>query len=74
LLVEVCDEKDLEMNVEKTPYTITSRNIEVLGNRDVIIKNEIIEKINKFKYLGACVTSKNESTEKLKSLVASGNA
>jgi len=34
--------------------------------RDIIIKNENIEKVNKFKYLGACITSKNEVTGEIK--------
>jgi len=31
------------------------------GNKYMTIKNENIEKVNKFKYLGACVRSKNEA-------------
>jgi len=41
-----------EMNVEKANYIITN------GNRN-ISKNESTEKINKFKYLGSFVASKN---------------
>ena len=75
VLVEACDEIGLQVNVEKTKYMIiTSRNTEDEGNRHITIKNEIIEKVNKFKYLGAYVTSKNEVTEEIKSRLASGNA
>ena len=59
ILVEACDEIGLQVNVQKTKYKITSRNTGDEGNRYITIKNEILEKVNKFKYLGACVTSKN---------------
>jgi len=42
---------------------ITSRNTENEGNRYIIIRNENIEEVNKFKYLGANVTRKNKVTE-----------
>ena len=41
---------------------------------NITIKNEITEKVHKFKYLGAYVTSKNEVTEEIKSRLVSGNA
>jgi len=44
---------------------ITSRNIENEGNWYTAIKNENTEKVNKFKYLRAYVTSKNEVTEEI---------
>jgi len=53
---------------------ITSRNTGNEGNKNIRIRGEVIEKVNKFKYLGAYVTSKNEVTEKIKSLLVSGNA
>jgi hypothetical protein len=51
-----------------------SRNVEEEGNRNITINNEIIEKVNKFKYLGAYVTNRNEVTEEIKKSLASGNA
>jgi len=46
---------------------ITSRNTGNDGNKNIRIRDEVIEKVNKFKYLGAYVTSKNEVTEEIKS-------
>jgi len=51
-----------------------SRNTGNNGNKCITIKNENIEKVNKFKYLGAYVTSKNEVTEEIKSSLVSGKA
>jgi len=45
---------------------ITSLNTGNEGNKSIRIKDEVIEKVNKFKYLGAYVTSKNEVTEEIK--------
>jgi len=53
---------------------ITSRNTGNEGNKTIRIRDEVIEKVNKFKYLGAYVTSKNEVTEEIKSRLVSGNA
>ena len=73
VLVEACDEIGLQVNVEKTKYMITSRNTENEGYRYITIKNENIEKVNKFKYLGAYVKRKNEVTEETKRRLVSGN-
>jgi len=73
VLVGACDEIGLQVNIEKTKYMI-SRNTGNNGNRYILIKNEIIEKVNKFKYLRAYVTIKNEVTEEIKSRLVSANA
>jgi len=44
------------------------------GNKNIRIRDEVIEKVNKFKYLGAYVTSKNEVAEEINSRLVSGNA
>jgi threonine dehydratase len=62
------------VNVEKIKYLITSRNAEEEGNRNITINKETIEKVNKFKYLGAYITSRNEVAEEIKSRFVSGNA
>jgi len=59
---------------EKLIYMIASQNLGAKGNRDTAIKNEILEKVNQFKYLEANVTSKNEVTEEIESHFASDNA
>jgi len=53
---------------------IISQNTGNEGDKSIRISYEVIEKINKFKYLGTYVTSKTEVTEKLKSRLVSGNA
>jgi len=53
---------------------ITSRDIGNEENENIRIRDEVIEKVNKFTYLGAYVTSKNEVTEEIKSRLVSGNA
>jgi len=73
-LVKACEEIGLQINIDKTKYMITSRNTGNEGNKNIIIRDEVIEKVNKFKYLGAYVTSKNEVTDEIKSLLVSVNA
>jgi len=46
-------------------------NLNARGER-ITIKNKNIEKVNKFKYLGAYVTSKNGVTEEIKCPFALG--
>jgi len=50
---------------------ITNRSTEDDGNKYITVKNENIEKVNKFKIL---VTSKSEVMKEIKSRLASGNA
>jgi hypothetical protein len=64
-LVAACREIGLQVNVEETKYMITSRNAEEEGNRNMTINNETIEKVNKFKYLGAYITGRNEVAEEI---------
>jgi len=53
---------------------ITSRNTGNEVNKNTIIRDVIIEKVNKFKHLGAYITSKNGVTEEIKIRLVSGNA
>jgi len=53
---------------------ITSRNAENEGNKNIRIRDEVIEKVNTFKYLGTFITRKNEVTEEIKSRLVLGNA
>ena len=53
---------------------ITSRSTGNEGIKNIRIRDEVIEKVNKFKYLGAYVTSKNEVTEEINSRLVSRNA
>jgi len=73
-LVEACDEICLQVNIDKTKYMITSRNTGNERHKNIRIRDEVVEKVNKFKSLGAYVTSKNEVTEEIESRLVSGNA
>jgi len=65
VLVEACDEIGVQVNLNRTRYMITSRNTGNEGNKIIRIRDEVIEKVNKFIYLGRYVTSKNEVTEEI---------
>jgi len=67
VLVEACDEIGLQVNIDKTKCMIRSRNTGNEGNKNIRIRDEVIET---FKYYRAYVISKNEATDRL----ISGNA
>jgi len=73
-LVEACDEIGLQVSKDKTKYMKTSRSTGNEGIKNIRIKDEVIEKVNKFRNLGAYVTSKNEVTEEINSRLVSENA
>jgi len=53
ILVEACYEIGLQVNTDKTKYMITNRNTGNQGNRNIKVRDEVIGKVNKFKYLVA---------------------
>jgi len=70
ILVEACDEIGPQVNIDKTK----SETQGMKEIKKIIIKDEIIEKVNKFKYMETYVTSKSEVTEEIKNRLVSGNA
>jgi len=69
--VEACDEIGLQINIDKRKYMITSRNTGNEGN-NIRIRDEVIEKVNKFKYFGAHAKNKNQVTEEIKKSLSNG--
>jgi len=70
----VCDKIGLQVNIDNTKYMIINQDTGNEGDKNIRISYEVIEKGNKFTYLGTYVTSKTEVAEKIKSRLVSGNA
>jgi hypothetical protein len=71
--LEASRDIDLEINAEKTKYTIMS--CQNSGqNQNIRIANELFEKLAKFKYLGMTLTSQNDIHDEIKSRLNSRNA
>jgi hypothetical protein len=73
-LLEASRDIDLEINAEKTKYTIMSHYLNSGQNQNIRIANELFEKVAKFKYLGTTLTSWNDIHDEIKSRLNSGNA
>jgi hypothetical protein len=73
-LIDVSEEVDLEINVEKTNYMLLSRQQNVGQNQDIKIANRLSENVSQFKYLGSIVTNLNFNREEIKRRLNSGNA
>jgi hypothetical protein len=64
----------LEINAEKTKYTIMSRHLNSGQNQNIRIANELFEKVAKFKYLGTTLTNQNDIYDEIKHRLNSENA
>jgi hypothetical protein len=64
----------LEINVEKTDYTLLSHHQNSRPNQGIKIANKHFENVSQFKYLGITVTNQNLIQEKIKKLLNFGNA
>jgi hypothetical protein len=73
-LTDVSKEVGLEVNVEKTKYTLVSRDQNAGQNRNIKIGNSSFENVSHFKYLGMTVTTQNLIQEVIKRRLNSGNA
>jgi hypothetical protein len=65
-LIDVSKEVALEVNIEKTKYTLVSRDQNVGQNRDIKIGNRSFENVSQLKYLGTTVTNQNLIQEEIK--------
>ncbi|KAJ4434033.1 hypothetical protein ANN_16352 [Periplaneta americana] len=74
ILLEATKEIGLEVNPEKTKYVIMSRDENIARNRNIKIGDLSFEEVEKFKYLGATVTSINDTREEMKRRINMGNA
>ena len=64
----------LEVNADKTKYTIMSRDQNAGRSYSMKIYNNTIEKVEEFKYLGTTLTNQHSIQEKIKSRFKLGNA
>jgi hypothetical protein len=74
ILIDASKEVGLEINVDKTKYSLLSRHQTVGQTRDLKIANRSFENVAQLKYLGTTVTNKNLIQEKIKRRLNSGNA
>jgi sorting nexin-29 len=73
-VLEVSREIGLDINAEKTKYTIMSRHPNSGQNQNIRIANESFENVAKFKYLGTTLTNQNDIRDEITSRLNSGNA
>ncbi|KAJ4447721.1 hypothetical protein ANN_09729 [Periplaneta americana] len=64
----------LEINPEKTKYTITSRDQNIVRNGNIKIGDLSFEELEKSKYLGATIINVNATREEIKRRLNMGNA
>jgi len=73
-LVVLSKETGLEVNGDKTKYTVMSRDQNAGQRHNIKIDNSYFESLEEFKYLGTTLTNQNSIQEEIKSRVKSGNA
>jgi len=73
-LVAASKESGLEVNVDKTKYTVMSWDQNSGRIQYIKIDNSSFEKVEEFKYLGTTLTYQNSTQEEIKSRLNSGNA
>ncbi|KAJ4445951.1 hypothetical protein ANN_12637 [Periplaneta americana] len=74
ILLEASKEIGLEVNPEKTKYTIMSLDQNIVRNGNIKIVDLSFEEVEKFKYLGETVTNINDTREEIKPRINMGNA
>ncbi|KAJ4449987.1 hypothetical protein ANN_01394 [Periplaneta americana] len=74
ILLEASKEIGLEVNPERTKYMFVSRDENIVRNGNIKIGNLFFEEVEKFKYLGATVTSINDTREEIEHRINMGNA
>jgi hypothetical protein len=73
-LVEASKETTLKVNVQKTQYTVTSRDQLAGQNHNIKTDDKSFERVKIFRYLGTNITNKNSVHEEFKCKLKSGNA
>jgi sorting nexin-29 len=73
-LLDASKEDDLEVNPEKTKYTLVSRCQKAGQTQSIKIGNRSFEIVARFKYLGTTLTDQNCIHEEIKSRLNLGNA
>jgi hypothetical protein len=72
-LLDASKEVVLEVNPEKTKYTLMSRSQKLGQKRSIKIANRSFEVVAKFRYLGATLTEQNCMHGEINSRLNSGN-
>jgi hypothetical protein len=73
-LLEASRDIGLEINTEKTKYTIISCQPNSGQKQNIWIANELFESVATFKYLGTTLINQNDIHDEIKSRLNSGNA
>jgi hypothetical protein len=73
-LVITSKEISLEVNADKSKYTVISRDQNAGQNRNLKIGNKLFERMEQFKYFEKTFSDQNSIHEENKSLLNSGNA
>jgi hypothetical protein len=73
-LLDASKEIGLEVNPEKTKYTLMPRSQKIGQKHSIKIANRSFEDVAKFKYLGTTLTDQNHMHEEIKSRLNLGNA
>jgi hypothetical protein len=73
-LVVASKEIQLEVNADKTKYTVTSQNQYAGRSHSMKIDNSSFQRMEDFKHLGTTLTSQNSIQEEIKSRLKSGSA
>jgi hypothetical protein len=73
-LLESGRDTNLEIDAEKTKYTVMSRHPNSGQNQNIRIANESFESVTMFKYLVTTLTNQNDIHDEIKSRLNSGNA
>jgi hypothetical protein len=72
--LDASKEIGLEVNPDKTKYTLISRSQKIGQKQSIKIANRSFEDLAKFRYLGTTLTDQNCMHEEIKSKLNSGNA
>ena len=73
-MVEASKETGLDVNANRTKYTVMSRDQNAGRSHNMRIDNRSFESVEQFKYLGTTVTNQNSIQKEIKSRLKSGNA
>ena len=65
IFIKASKDIGLEVNSEKTKYTITCCHQNVIQNQNMAIGNLSFENVEKFRYLGVTVTNTNDMREEI---------
>ena len=66
-------ENGLEVNADKTNYTVISRDQNAGRSHNIKTDNSSFERVEEFKYLGKTLTNQNSIQEEIKSRLKSVN-